>query len=46
MVGAGIFVITPIIAATSAGPAVTVSYFIAGIASLVSALVYCELSSR
>jgi basic amino acid/polyamine antiporter, APA family len=45
IIGAGIFVITGIAAATKAGPAVSVSYIIAGVASLLSALCYAELAA-
>ena len=46
VVGAGIFVITPVLTANTTGPAVTVSYLIAGLAALVSALTYAELAAR
>lgn len=45
IIGAGVFILTGIAAATKAGPAVTLSYAIAGIASLFAALAYAELSS-
>ncbi len=45
IIGAGVFVLTGIAAATKAGPAVVISYLIAGIASLFAALAYAELSS-
>lgn len=45
MVGAGIFKIAGQQAATTAGPAVIVSFVIAGLACLLSALSYAELSS-
>ena len=46
VVGAGIFVITPVLTANTTGPGVTISYLIAGLAALVSALTYAELASR
>ena len=46
VVGAGIFVITPVLTANTTGPAVTFSYIIAGLAALVSALTYAELAAR
>lgn len=46
VVGAGIFVITPVLTAHTTGPAVTLSYVIAGLAALVSALTYAELAGR
>ena len=46
VVGAGIFVITPVLTANTTGPAVTISYLIAGLAALVSALTYAELAAR
>ena len=45
MVGSGIFTIAGQQAATTAGPAVIVSFVIAGLACLLSALSYAELSS-
>jgi APA family basic amino acid/polyamine antiporter len=45
MVGSGIFSIAGQEAATTAGPAVVVSFVIAGVACLLSALSYAELSS-
>jgi len=45
IVGAGVFVLTGIAAATKAGPAITISYVIAGLAALFSALAYAELSA-
>lgn len=44
-IGAGIYVLTGTVASDIAGPAVILSYLIAGFASLLSALCYCELSS-
>jgi APA family basic amino acid/polyamine antiporter len=45
MIGSGIFSIAGQEAATTAGPAVIVSFVIAGVACLLSALSYAELSS-
>jgi APA family basic amino acid/polyamine antiporter len=45
IIGAGVFVLTGIAAATKAGPAISLSYILAGFASLFSALAYAELSS-
>ena len=45
MVGSGIFSIAGQEAATTAGPAVVLSFVIAGVACLLSALSYAELSS-
>jgi APA family basic amino acid/polyamine antiporter len=45
IIGAGIFVLTGIAAATQAGPAVVCSYLLAAIACGFSALAYAELSS-
>jgi APA family basic amino acid/polyamine antiporter len=45
MIGSGIFKIAGQEAATTAGPAVIVSFVIAGVATLLSALSYAELSS-
>lgn len=45
IIGAGVFVITGIAAATKGGPAITISYVVAGIASLFAALAYAELAS-
>lgn len=45
IIGAGVFVITGIAAATKAGPAICISYVIAGIASMFSALAYAELAA-
>ncbi|WP_327088616.1 amino acid permease [Nonomuraea sp. NBC_01738] len=44
-IGAGIFSIAGVQAATSAGPGVLLSFMIAGIAALLAALCYAELSS-
>ncbi len=45
IIGAGVFVLTGIAAATRAGPAITISYIIAGLASLFAALAYAELTT-
>lgn len=45
IIGAGVFVLTGVAAATKAGPGITLSYVIAGLASLFAALSYAELSA-
>lgn len=45
IIGAGIFVITGIAAATQAGPGIVLSYILAGIACIFCALSYAELAS-
>jgi APA family basic amino acid/polyamine antiporter len=45
IIGAGIFVLTGVAAATEAGPAVICSYLIAGLACTFTALSYAELAS-
>lgn len=45
IIGTGIFVLTGVAAATQAGPAVVVSFIIAGIACTFAALAYAELAS-
>jgi APA family basic amino acid/polyamine antiporter len=45
IIGTGIFVLTGKAAATSAGPAIIVSFVIAGIVSTLAALCYAELAS-
>jgi APA family basic amino acid/polyamine antiporter len=45
IIGAGIFVLTGIAAATQAGPAIILSYVLAGLACAFSALSYAELAS-
>jgi len=44
--GAGVYVITGVVARNTAGPAIVLSFFIAGVASLLSALCYAEFASR
>lgn len=45
IIGAGIFVITGVAAATQAGPAIIFSYIVAGLACVFTALSYAELAS-
>jgi len=45
IIGAGIFVLTGVAAATKAGPAIVLSYGIAGLACAFSALAYAELAA-
>lgn len=45
IIGAGVFVLTGIAAATKAGPGITFSYIIAGLAALFSALSYAEVTA-
>lgn len=45
IIGAGIFVLTGIAAATKAGPAIIISFLLAGLASGFSALSYAELAA-
>ncbi len=45
IIGAGVFVLTGVAAATKAGPAITLSYVLAGLAALFSALSYAELAT-
>ena len=44
-IGAGIFVLTGVAAATRAGPAITISFVIAGVATALAALCYAEFAS-
>lgn len=45
IIGAGVFVLTGLVAATQAGPAIIFSYMLAGLACAFSALSYAELAS-
>lgn len=45
IIGAGVFVLTGIAAATKAGPAVVFSYILASVAAMFAALSYAELAS-
>jgi APA family basic amino acid/polyamine antiporter len=45
IIGAGIFVITGIVAATATGPSIVFSYVMAGLACAFSALAYAELAA-
>ncbi len=45
IIGAGVFVLTGIAAATKAGPAITISYMIAGFAAMFACLAYAELAT-
>ena len=45
IVGAGVFVLTGVVAATQAGPAIMLCYVIAGLACAFSALSYAELAA-
>ncbi len=45
VIGAGIFILTGIAAATQAGPAITISFIVSGLACAFSALSYAELAS-
>lgn len=45
IIGAGVFVLTGVAAATQAGPAIILSYVIAGIAAMFAALSYAELAA-
>lgn len=45
VIGAGIFVLTGIAAATQAGPALAVSFVVAGVACTLAALVYAEFAA-
>jgi APA family basic amino acid/polyamine antiporter len=46
VIGTGIFVLTGVAAATRAGPALTISFIIAGIVSAFAALCYSEVASK
>ena len=45
IIGAGIFVYTGVVAATNAGPAIAISFAIAGMACALAALCYAEFAS-
>jgi cationic amino acid transporter 1 len=45
-IGAGVYVLVGTVAREHAGPALTISFLIAGIASALSAFCYAELASR
>jgi basic amino acid/polyamine antiporter, APA family len=45
VIGTGIFVVTGVVAAQSAGPAISLSFIIAGVACALAALCYAEFSS-
>lgn len=45
IIGAGVFVLTGVAAATKAGPAISLSYVIAGLTALCAALSYAELAT-
>jgi len=45
MIGTGIFVLTGVAAATSAGPAISLSFVVSGIACALAALCYAEFAS-
>jgi APA family basic amino acid/polyamine antiporter len=45
IIGAGVFVLTGVAAATKAGPAVVLSFSVAGLAAMFAALAYAELAS-
>lgn len=45
IIGAGVFILTGVVAATHAGPAVVVSYILAGFACAFAALSYAELAA-
>ncbi len=46
IIGTGIFVLTGVAAATRAGPALTISFIVAGIVSAFAALCYSEVASK
>src|SRR5215469_13645417 len=46
IIGTGIFVFTGVASATRSGPAITISFVVAGIVSALAALCYAEVSSK
>ena len=46
IIGTGIFVLTGVASATRAGPAITISFVVAGIVSALAALCYSEVSTK
>ncbi len=46
IIGTGIFVLTGVASATRAGPAITISFIVAGIVSAFAALCYAEVASK
>ncbi|MGD1065422.1 MAG: amino acid permease [Vulcanimicrobiaceae bacterium] len=46
IIGTGIFVMTGVASATRAGPAITISFVVAGIVSALAALCYSEVASK
>ncbi|MBV8490427.1 MAG: amino acid permease [Candidatus Eremiobacteraeota bacterium] len=46
IIGTGIFVLTGVASATRAGPALTISFVVAGITSVLAAFCYAEVSSK
>jgi basic amino acid/polyamine antiporter, APA family len=46
IIGTGIFVLTGVASATKAGPALTISFVVAGVVSALAALCYAEVSSK
>jgi len=46
IIGTGIFVLTGVASATKAGPAITISFVVAGVVSALAALCYAEVSSK
>jgi APA family basic amino acid/polyamine antiporter len=46
IIGTGIFVLTGVASATRAGPAITISFVVAGIVSALAALCYSEVASK
>ena len=46
IIGTGIFVLTGVAAATRSGPALTISFVVAGIVSALAALCYAEVASK